>query len=389
MASPNGDRDADAMTSPDNDRAWMRDALALGDRARGRVSPNPAVGALLVRDGEVVGRGWTRPPGGPHAEVVSLAEAGERACGATLYVTLEPCSHHGRTPPCADAVISAGVARVVAAIADPHPLVAGGGLDRLRAAGIDVEVGVEAAAAREAHAPFLHRLATGRPLVTAKYAATLDGRIATSTGESRWITGEDARLEAHRLRDRIAAIAVGAGTVVADDPLLTTRIPDAGHELHHPLRVVVDGRGRSPVSARIFDPALPGRTIVLTSDSSALPWRRDLGARGIELVTLGPGPRLPVAAILAHLGERGIDSLLVEGGGDLLGGFFDAGAVDRVVAFVAPVIVGGAGAPGPVAGTGVAALRSAPRLAAVQVRRIGDDIVIDGRIAATSAGEVA
>jgi diaminohydroxyphosphoribosylaminopyrimidine deaminase/5-amino-6-(5-phosphoribosylamino)uracil reductase len=377
------------MTTPDLDRRWMREALALGNRARGRVSPNPAVGALLVADGEVVGRGWTQPPGGAHAEVVALADAGDRARGATLYVTLEPCGHHGRTPPCADAVIAAGVARVVAAMADPNPLVAGGGLARLRAAGIEVTAGVEDAAARDAHAPFLHRLATGRPLVIAKYAATLDGRIATATGDSRWITGDAARLEAHRLRDRVAAIAVGAGTVLADDPLLTTRLPATEGAPHHPLRVVVDGRGRSPLTARIFDPALPARTCVLTSDLAPATWRADLAARGVEVATLGPGPRLPVAAILAHLGALGVDSLLVEGGGDLLGAFFDAGAIDRVVAFVAPVIVGGASAPGPVGGSGIAALRHAPRLTGMQVRQIGDDILIEGRVAVASAGEVA
>ena len=210
----------------ERERRYMRLALAEGRRALARTSPNPAVGAVLVRDGRVVGAGATQPPGGAHAEIMALRAAGAAARGATLYVTLEPCAHHGRTPPCVDALIAAGVARVRAAIVDPFPPVAGRGLDRLRAAGIEAEVGLCAAEARALHEGFLTRLATGRPHVTAKWAMTLDGRIATRTGHARWITGPAARREVHRLRDRVDGILVGVGTVLADDPLLTTRLPD-------------------------------------------------------------------------------------------------------------------------------------------------------------------
>lgn len=367
----------------ERDRRFMAAALRLAEAALGRTAPNPAVGAVVVRSGAVVGRGATRPPGGPHAEVVALAEAGERAAGATLYATLEPCCHHGRTPPCVEAIIAAGIARCVVAVTDPCPLVNGGGIARLRAAGVAVDVGPMASAAADLNAGFFARVRTGRPLVVAKYAMTLDGRIATRTGHSRWITGEAARLAVHRLRDRVDAVMVGAGTVGADDPALTTRLPDelAGDGgPHHPLRVVVDGRGTAPLAARVFDPALPGRTLVATTRRAPAAWREALATRGVEHLIAGDGPLVDLGAVLDHLGDRGINSLLVEGGGRLHGAFFDAGLVDRVAAFVAPVIVGGGEAPGPIGGCGVATMAEAWRLADVTLRRLGDDLLLEGRV---------
>jgi len=371
------------MAHNTTDGWFMREAIVLARRALGRTAPNPAVGAVVVRDGLVVGLGWTSPPGGPHAEVVALADAGERAAGATLYVTLEPCCHHGRTPPCADAVAAAGVRRCVVAVVDPFPAVDGGGIARLRRAGVTVDVGTAARAAADLGAGFFTRLRTGRPLVTAKYAMTLDGRVATATGQSRWITGDVARRCVHLMRDRTDAIMVGAGTVVADDPALTTRLPaeqagDGGP--HHPLRVVVDGNGSSLLSARVFarDPA--ARVLVATTTRAPREWSASLAREGVEVLPLGDGPLVDLGALLDELGRRGVNTTLVEGGHRLHGSLFDAGLVDRVAAFVAPVVVGGAGAPGPVGGRGVESMTAAIRLAGVRVRRLGRDVLVEGAV---------
>ncbi len=274
----------------DGERHFMDEALQLARRALGRTAPNPAVGAVIVHADQIVGRGWTHPPGGPHAEAVALAEAGQRAAGATLYATLEPCCHHGRTPPCTDAILAAGIARCVVAVADPFPAVDGTGIARLRAAGIPVDVGLASNEAAALNAGFFARVRTGRPLVlpgTRDDARRPDSRRAL--GHSRWITGEAARLVVHQLRDRVDAIVVGAGTVIADDPALTTRLPnelagDGGP--HHPLRVVVDGRGSSP--------SPPGSLIQPCPDAPSRPpprrrsrRRSGLAERDVELVTCG------------------------------------------------------------------------------------------------------
>jgi diaminohydroxyphosphoribosylaminopyrimidine deaminase/5-amino-6-(5-phosphoribosylamino)uracil reductase len=368
----------------ERDRAFMALALEEGRRALGRTSPNPAVGAVLVRDGRIVGRGQTRPPGGPHAEIVALREAGAAARGATLYVTLEPCAHHGRTPPCADALVEADVAEVHVALADPFPQVAGRGLVRLRAAGVRVTVGLGAAEARALHEGFLTRLARGRPHVTAKWAMTLDGRIATRTGHARWITGPAARREVHRLRDRIDGILVGVGTVLADDPLLTTRLPDdeAGDGgPHHPLRIVLDSAGRTPPDARLLRSDTPGRTLIACTAAAPEARRVAWRARGAEvLVVGGDGPRVDLQRLLADLGARGLNTLLVEGGGEVLASCFAAGLVDRALAFVAPKLIGGRAAPGPLGGVGAATMDRAYRLRDVVVRRFDDDLLICSEI---------
>lgn len=373
------------MNRQPDDESFMRKALRLGHHALGRSTPNPAVGAVIVQHGEIVGRGWTLPAGGSHAEIVALRDAGARASGATLYITLEPCRHHGRTPPCTDAIIAAGIRRCVVAVEDPFPLVAGAGIAQLDAAGITVDVGLAAPEAADLHAGFFSRIRTGRPLVRAKYAMTLDGRIATGTGQSRWITGPAARRHAHVLRDRADALLVGAGTVLADDPALTTRLPTTATGaggVHHPLRIVVDGRGASPLSARVYDPALPGRTRVATTAAAPADWLRELAACGIDHVICGSGPRVDLPALLDAFGELGLNEILVEGGGRLLGSFFDAGLVDRVAAFIAPVIVGGAEASGPVMGRGIATMAEAWRLSDTRFRTLGDDLLLEGTVRA-------
>jgi len=357
-------------------------ALEQARSALGRVSPNPAVGAVLVRDGQVVGQGATQPPPGAHAEIMALRQAGDQARGADMYVTLEPCSHIGRTPPCADAIVAAGVRRVVAATGDSNPHVDGGGFAKLRAAGIEVEVGLAVDEAREIIGGFVTRIETGLPRTTVKYAMTLDGRIATRSGHSRWVSGLESRQDVHIRRDRCDAILVGIGTLLADDPQLTTRLPDdlSGYGgAHHPLRVVLDRQARTPFSARMLAAETPGETLIFTSEQ-APPERVDaLRQAGADVVLLDD---VTPEKVLEHLGERGINDLLIEGGGTVLGAFFDAGLVDRVAVYVAPVIVGGADAPSPVAGTGVATMPEGWRLVDRRVRQLGDDICIEGTVVA-------
>ncbi|HEX5318357.1 MAG TPA: bifunctional diaminohydroxyphosphoribosylaminopyrimidine deaminase/5-amino-6-(5-phosphoribosylamino)uracil reductase RibD [Stellaceae bacterium] len=343
-----------------NDLAAMRAALALARRGLGNTWPNPAVGCVLVNEGRVVGRGWTQPGGRPHAETEALRRAGPAAKGATAYVTLEPCAHHGKTPPCAGALIAAGVARVAAAIEDPDPRVAGKGLARLRAAGIVVDEGLCAAEAEEVNAGFLQRVRTGRPLVTLKLAATLDGRIATASGESRWITGPAARERAHALRAGHDAILVGTGTVIADDPELTCRLP--GLTDRSPLRIVFDRHLRIPPAARVFAPPC----WVLT----AAPDAPELRARGVEVVPAPPD----LGETLRVLGARGLTRVLVEGGGRLAASLLAAGLVDRLVWMRAPMAIGGEGIPA-IAALGLARLADAPRFELVSSVTIGGDVV--------------
>ena len=367
-----------ALPSP-----FMALALAEARQARGWSSPNPPVGAVLTRDGRVVGAGHTQPPGGPHAEIMALRQAGEAARGAEMHVTLEPCPHHGRTPPCVEAITAAGVATVHVATRDPNPCVRGGGLAALEAAGIATTVGDGAAAAAELIEGFTTHILTGRPLVVAKYAMSLDGRIATRTGHARWITGPVARAHVHQVRAGVDAILVGAGTAVADDPLLTAR-PDR-ETPHQPLRVVLDASGRVPLSARLFDPALPGRTLLVTGDRLPAERRLALRERGIETLTLPTeGTLISVPTLLEELGRRGVTSLLVEGGARVLASFVEAGVVQKVLAYIAPVIIGGAEAPGPVAGLGATTMTEALRLTATRVEQLGPDTLVTAYVPATT-----
>jgi diaminohydroxyphosphoribosylaminopyrimidine deaminase/5-amino-6-(5-phosphoribosylamino)uracil reductase len=362
---------------------WMRRALELARRAEGRTSPNPLVGAVIVRDGRVLGEGFHRRAGLPHAEAEALRAAHESVTSATMYVTLEPCSHYGRTPPCSEAILSAGIAHVVYAVADPNPSAAGGGR-RLREAGVQVITGVCAEEAEELNRFFLHAVRTGRPYVVAKYAASLDGRIAARSGDSKWITGEAARNRAHELRHMVDAVVVGAGTVIADDPSLTVRLPI--EEPAHPLRVVLDSAGRTPLECRLFSGELPGVTLVAATQT--LPAEREaaLAVRGVEVLRLPADQhgRVDVAALAQALGARGVRSMMVEGGAAVHGAFFDANLVDEVWAFVAPVIIGGAAAPGPVGGRGAETMAQALRIGKLQVESHGGDVLLRVRRASPS-----
>lgn len=358
----------------EEDHAHMRAALSLAARGLGNAWPNPAVGCVLVREGRVVGRGWTQPGGRPHAETEALRRAGEAARGATAYVTLEPCAHHGRTPPCADALIAAGVARVVVATGDPDPRVAGRGIARLQQAGIAVETGLCEAEARALNAGFLRRVTRGLPLVTLKLATTLDGRIATAQGESRWITGEAARREVHRLRATHDAVLVGSGTVLADDPDLTCRLP--GMQRVPPLRVVADARLRTPLSSRLVAGAATAPVWLLTAAGHDPARLAPYIAAGVSVLTVlrERGGGLSPLGILAALAHRGVTRVLVEGGGALAASLLRAGLVSRLVWFHAPGVMGAEGLPA-VGPLGLESLAAMSRWRRLSVRPLGTDVL--------------
>jgi diaminohydroxyphosphoribosylaminopyrimidine deaminase/5-amino-6-(5-phosphoribosylamino)uracil reductase len=348
---------------------FMRVALREAAKGVGRTSPNPPVGAVLVKNGRVIARGHHARAGGPHAEVVVLRAAGARARGADLYTTLEPCDHFGRTPPCSIAILEAGVRRVFTGSSDPNPLVNGRGVARLRRAGVEVLSGVLRDACDELNAPWLRFMAEGRPYVTLKAAVTLDGRIATRTGDSRWVTGEPARRWVHRLRSRVDAVLVGRGTALADDPRLTARVRRG----RDPLRVVLDTDLGLPARLKLFRERSAAKTIVAHASSRT----RELGPN-VELLRCRRGPGgVDLEDLLARLGERGVTHLLVEGGAATHARFLEAGLVDRVAVFVAPKLAGADGVPF-FAARGPARMADALALSDVQIERVGDDVLVTG-----------
>jgi len=354
---------------------YMARALALADSALGSTSPNPSVGCVIVKNGIVIGEGHTLPPGQAHAEVVALRQAGDNARGATVYVTLEPCSHYGRTPPCADALIEAGVSRVIYAIDDPDDRVAGRGAARLRQSGIEVQSGDGAAESARLLEAYLKHRRTGLPFVIVKYAATLDGRLSAGSGDSRWVSGPETLRWAHTGRTKLDAIMVGSSTVVIDNPQLTAR-PDGVPAQRQLLRIVADSTGRIPPTARVLDGA--SKTLVATTDRSPEAWRRSIAATGAEVLVgpSGPDGRVSLPALLSDLGSRGVLSLLVEGGGVLHGSFFDQRLVDKVTIVIAPMVLG-AGAMA-VEGRAAQYMRDAVHLRDLTVERLGEDTLYTG-----------
>lgn len=355
---------------------YLRRALRLAEQARGRTSPNPLVGCVIVRDGDIVGEGYHAGCGLAHAERVALEAAGERARGATLYCTLEPCGHHGRTPPCTEAIIAAGIATVVYGVDDPDPQVAGSGAAQLRAAGIEVRAGLCREEVERQLAAYLHHRRTGRPLVTAKWAMTLDGKLATATGDSHWVSGTAARRYVHELRDRVDAVMVGIGTVLADDPSLTCRLAEFGpieRPSRHPLRVVVDTHARCPDHAKVRADGL-APTIWAVGEGAAAVATEDVEVLRLPL----RDDRIDLAALLEALGARGIVDLLCEAGGGLTGALFAAGLVDRVVAIVAPKLVGA----GPTVwdARGRATMAEAVTLREIEVTRLDEDVILQGAV---------
>jgi diaminohydroxyphosphoribosylaminopyrimidine deaminase/5-amino-6-(5-phosphoribosylamino)uracil reductase len=365
----------------DADAGYMKLALKLAAKGAGWVSPNPMVGAVVVKDGQVMGQGYHRRAGAPHAEVVALQRAKDVAKGATLYVTLEPCHHQGRTPPCTQAILEAGVRRVVIATRDPNPKVAGGGATYLASQGLEVEVGLLEVEARRLNEAWFKWVTTGLPWVIAKAACSLDGRIATTTGESQWLTGEAARVYGHRLRHQVDAILVGIGTVLLDDPRLTTRLP--GVKGKDPIRVVLDSRLRLPLSARIANLDSPAPTWVACRDMVPKEKIKALEQQGVEVLIMPEeGGLIALRPLLEFLGERQVQSLLVEGGAETLGSFFDQKLVDQFYFFYAPKFLGGRAAPGVLEGHGIAQIKDAPLARDLTIRRLDSDLLISGYIGA-------
>lgn len=358
------------------DEFFMREALRAARHALGRTSPNPLVGAVIVRDDRIVSIGWHRKAGTPHAEVHALNMAGELARGSTLYVTLEPCSHYGRTPPCVEAIIRAGVSRVVAAMSDPNPLVGGRGFERLRAAGIEVEVGVLESEARKLNEVFLKWIETKMPFVMLKTAMSLDGKIATRTGQSQWITSPEARRRVHEWRNVFDGIMVGIGTVLADNPSLTTRLEIGGR---NPIRIIVDSSARTPPESNVVIDG-QARTIVAVTERAPQDKIDALLERGVEIITAGSDEHVDLKLLMRELAAREITSIMVEGGGTLNFSLLKEGLVDRINAFIAPKIIGGREALTGVEGEGFAELDQAVELIDIETETIGNDLLIGGYV---------
>ena len=358
------------MISADDAR-FMRLALGLGRRGLGRTSPNPPVGAVVVANGRVVGRGYHHRAGLPHGEIEALRDAGARARGATLYVTLEPCAHHGRTPPCTKAIIAAGIRRVVFGSRDPNPKVTGNGMGKLRAAGIEVRDGVEAAECDALNAAFCKHVITGLPLVTLKLAASLDGCIATASGESRWITNATSRRYVHRLRAEHDAILVGAATVMRDDPELTCRVRSG----RNPTRIIVDGRLRIPLSAKVLE-TRTAPTLVVTSNAASQRKIAKLRGLGVDVLSCAAnGGVVPLKSLMRRLGRRGVLSVLIEGGATVAASALRAGVVDRLLIFYAPKLIGGDGRP-MLGSLGVREMQRAWKTGALHVKRFAGDLLV-------------
>jgi len=356
-----------------DDIYWMRKVIRLAEKGRGRTSPNPMVGAILVKDGIPVGEGYHAKAGEPHAEIIALQKAGDKARGATLYINLEPCSHYGKTPPCAPALIEAGVKKVVVGMEDPNPLVKGRGLEMLRNNGIHVEVGVFKQACLELNEAFSKYIQSGKPFVTLKIAATLDGKIATKQGESKWITGESSRRFVHRLRNSADAIIIGIGTILRDDPLLTARMKGG----RDPYRIVLDSRLRILEGAKVIHQK-PEKTIIATTESAPKEKREALEKKGVQVMTLeAQQGRVNLRSLLSRLGEMEMTSLLVEGGSEINGSFLNEGLIDKLFLFLSPKVLGGQ-ALEMFGGKGVETLEKALLLNRLKMRRVGEDILIEG-----------
>ncbi len=362
--------------SSEDDRRWMELVLDLAAEGRGLVEPNPMVGCVLVRHGAEIGRGFHRRFGGKHAEIEALDTCQGDAAGATVYVNLEPCSHHGKTPPCVDRLIQAGVARVVVSDEDPFPEVAGRGVSKLREAGISVSVGIARQAARSLNAPYLKRVSTGQPWVIAKWAMTLDGKIATISGDSKWISCEASRAVVHQIRGRVDAIIVGIQTAIMDDPLLTAR-PAGPREA---TRIVVDTGLRLPIDSRLVATVRQHPTLIATGASVDADRVRQLSGAGCEILPLnGDAHALRLSQLLDELGRRQMTNILVEGGGQLLGGFLDMAKIDEVHVFVGNRITGGLTAASPLGGAGIARMQDAVTLTDLLHTVIGENVHISGR----------
>ncbi|MBN2186760.1 MAG: bifunctional diaminohydroxyphosphoribosylaminopyrimidine deaminase/5-amino-6-(5-phosphoribosylamino)uracil reductase RibD [Dehalococcoidia bacterium] len=359
----------------------MECAISLARLANGYTSPNPAVGAVVVKDGLAIGMGYTQPAGSEHAEVMALRQAGDKARGAAIYVTLEPCCHFGHTPPCTEAIINAGISEAHIALLDPNPLVSGQGVNRLNEAGIKTQVGAYQQEAYEINEAYIKHITTGSPFVTAKFAMSLDGKIATRTGESKWITHDEARKHVHTLRHTVDAIMVGVNTILVDDPRLTARGcgGKGGVRKMQPLRLIVDSKGKVPLNAHIFEQ--PGEVLLAVVEPLSSQKKKEFTQAGAEVLELpSEGGMVNVEELLKVLGKRKVVSVLVEGGGKLLGSLFDHHLVDKVLAYISPIVIGGKEAKSAVGGKGVGNIAEALRLSQVKIERFNEDILVSGYV---------
>jgi diaminohydroxyphosphoribosylaminopyrimidine deaminase/5-amino-6-(5-phosphoribosylamino)uracil reductase len=363
------------------DKKFMRLALRLARKGLGKTSPNPMVGAVVVRGNVVVGRGYHHRAGEPHAEILALRQAGKRARGATLYLNLEPCDHFGRTPPCTRGIMDAGINRVVAGMKDPNPLVSGRGIRRLRRAGVQVDVGILKKECQELNAPFGKYVTSKTPFVTLKAAASLDGKVATRSGDSRWISSEVSRNYVHRLRQAVDAVMVGIGTVLKDDPLLTVRLP-GGKRSHQPLRVIVDSRLRIPLHSQLVRTAGQHPTLVATTRAASSSRMQRLARTNVEVSIIAKDARghVSLKGLMKELALRGVVSVLVEGGSTLNASALRERVVDRLLFFLAPKIIGGQQAPGILGGEGILRIKEAKPVKIIKIRRIGPDVLIEGTL---------
>ncbi len=354
----------------------MQQALALAQKGRGKTSPNPLVGAVLVKNGAVVGAGYHKKAGGPHAEIAALRQAGSQAQGADLYVNLEPCCHTGKTPPCTEALLKAGIRHVYIGMRDPNPLVCGKGIRALKKGGIGVTTGILRKECAELNAVFIKYIQTGEPYVILKSALSLDGKIATRTGASKWITGAKARRTVHALREQVDAILVGAGTVLKDNPMLTVRT--GKRNPRHPIRVVVDRRQRVPLNAKVFQNTKTQRVILACGKNPSASRKQALTAKGIEILSVKETRSgVDLSHLMRKLGEREITSVLIEAGGEINASALKAGIVDKVIFFIAPAIIGGSGAPGPVGGAGIETMRKVLKLENMKITPVGEDWMVE------------
>ncbi|ABR47235.1 riboflavin biosynthesis protein RibD [Alkaliphilus metalliredigens QYMF] len=356
---------------------YMRKAIELAKKGTGHTNPNPLVGAVIVKNNKVIGEGYHHYYGGPHAEVDAFNNATEDVKGATMYVTLEPCSHYGKTPPCAKAIVEKGIAQVVIAMRDPNPLVAGNGIGILRESGIEVISEVLESEAKNLNEIFVKYITTEMPFCILKTAMTLDGKIATATGDSKWITNEESRQYVHEIRHQVSSIMVGIGTVLVDDPQLTTRLHN--QEGSDPIRVIVDTEAKTPLWAQVLQLSSKVRTIIATTEKADPNKIKALEEKGAEVIIIPlKNNQVDLKCLIQQLGAKGIDSVLIEGGATLNDSALQEGIVDKVVSFIAPKIVGGAKAKTPVGGDGIKYMKDAIQLTDIQVRKFGQDIMIEG-----------
>ena len=365
------------MATPDVDKKYMALALELAEKGRGKVEPNPMVGAVLVKNGEIVGKGYHQVFGGAHAEVYAIHEGGTNCKGATLYVSMEPCAHYGKTAPCVDAIIKAGIRKVVAAVVDPNPITSGKGIQQLKEAGIEVVVGVMEMQAKRLNLPFFKLMQKGLPYVTVKWAMSIDGKIATHTGESRWITSDESRKYAHKIRGQMDGILVGINTIVRDDPLLTCRIEGG----RNPKRIVVDCSALLPVNSRLLSTMNEGEVIVAVSKNAQRNRVEKLEQLGCTIVqTKDMNGRVDLKELFQRLGEMKLTNILVEGGSRVITSVIEGRLADRVMVFLAPIIIGGEGAKSPVLGTGINKISEAAEIDEIEIKRFSNDIVIEGTL---------